>query len=77
MHHFFEWRLKAVIYMDFNSFKPSAPFLYPLKPPVNQRFSGGIEMEHCLNELRRRSTSFQDCTRKALALTEAATGGVH
>ena len=44
---FFEWRLKAVIYTDFNSFKPSAPFLYPLKPSVNQRFSGGIEMEHC------------------------------
>ena len=37
---------KHIISYLFNSFLANTPFLYPLKIPENQTFSGDLEMEH-------------------------------
>ena len=38
--------LKHIISSSLNPFLANEPFLYPLKIPGNQRFSGDIKMEH-------------------------------
>ena len=43
---FSKWATTNNVQSNINLFHTNVLFLYPLKTPENQKFSGGIEMKH-------------------------------